>query len=95
MHICYAVKEKCWNLYDSYGEICVGCGCCSDDPLIRAKARLCVSERRLQEQLDFDDWHEPWREVQERNVKANIKYFRSRVRYYRRRVRELEEAHDG
>ena len=92
VHICRGVKKNCWNPYDSYGEICVGCGCCSDDPLERAKARLAVSEEHLQRDIEFDQWSDDpeWRAIQEKNRKANIKYNRRRVYYYRKRMKDLE-----
>ena len=62
-HICYSVTKKCWNPYDSFGEICVGCGCCSDDPIKRAEARLKVSKDQLEDRRKFDMWDEDpeWR----------------------------------
>ena len=89
IHVDFAVRKNCWNLYDSYGEICVGCGCCSSDPRERCEARLKVTERMLKEQLDFDDWMEGWEETQRKNIKANIAYFKRRIRYYKKRLQEL------
>ena len=95
IHIDFMTRKNCWNLYDSYGEICVGCGCCSADPKIRAESRLRVCERMLQEQYDFDDWIEGWEETQRKNVKANIVYFKRIIRYYKKRLQKLEgEKHD-
>ena len=31
MYVDAPVRGNCWNLRDSYGEICVGCGCCSKE----------------------------------------------------------------
>ena len=91
IHIDFMVRKNCWNLYDSYGEICVGCGCCSADPKVRAESRLKFCERMLQEQYDFDDWIEGWEETQRKNIKANIVYFKRRIRYYKKRLKELED----
>lgn len=90
VHIDFAVRENCWNLYDSYGQICVGCGCCSSDPTVRAESRLRVCKRMLQEQYDFDDWDEDagWKRIQQKNVRSNIQYFKRRVRYYEKRLKE-------
>lgn len=89
-HICFQVSNKCWNPYDSYGEICVHCGCCSKDKTTRQKARLEVAKRRLQEELDFDLWDDnpAWRAIQEKNNKSNIRYWRRRVRYYEKALKE-------
>jgi len=90
VYIDFAVRKNCWNFYDSYGEICVGCGCCSSDPRQRALSRLAVCKRQLQEKIEFDDWMEGWEETQRKNVKADIACFRKMIRYYEKRLKELE-----
>lgn len=90
IHFDFAVRKNCWNFYDSYGEICVGCGCCSADPVVRAKARLDVCERWLQERLNFDDWLEGLEKLQRKNIASDIKYYKRRIRYYKKRLKELE-----
>ena len=84
----FQVRKNCWNLYDSYGEICVHCGCCAKDKMARYKARLRVLERWLEDQYAFDMWDEDesLRKVQEQNVKANIRSFKRMIRYYRQRL---------
>ena len=86
------IKSNCWNLYDSYGEICVGCGCCSKDPLKRAKARYKVAQREIERLEAFDKWNQnpKMRELQEKNIKTNLKTFRRMIRYYKKRIKELE-----
>ena len=49
LHVCMAAKENCYNTYDSYGEICVHCGCCSEDEIERAKARVALADRMIEE----------------------------------------------
>lgn len=90
MHIDFQVKKNCWNLYDSYGEICVRCGCCSPDPIIRAKARLKVCEERLKERMNFNDWMEGWEETQRRNIASDIFYLKKKINYYKKRLKKLE-----
>ena len=89
-HISFQVGSRCWNLHDSFGEICVHCGCCSSDKTTRRKARLEVAKRQLQENLSFDRWDDDpkWRAIQEKNVKSNIRYWRRRVRYYEKALKE-------
>lgn len=97
-HICYSVKAKCWNLYDSYGMICVQCGCCANDKSTRYKARIACLKEWLHEQETFDKWDNEYglRETQEKNVAANIKYFKRRLRYYETKLKKLEgAANDG
>ena len=92
MHICQAVKKKCWNLYDSYGEICVHCDCCSSDPKIRAKARIEVIKEQLNHNEHFDEWSDDpkWKSVQEKNIKSNIKYYKRQIRYYTNRLKQMK-----
>lgn len=93
MHICFSVQKNCWNLRDSYGEICVGCGCCSKDKKERHKNRLEALKRWNEENDRFDGWCDDpeIRERQEENVKANRKYFARMIRYYERKVEEDEQ----
>jgi len=52
--------------------------------------RLELNERMLQEQKNFDAWDENMRELQEKNVKANIKYFKNRIRNLKRTIARKE-----
>lgn len=93
MFIDVPIKKKCWNLYDSYGEICVHCGCCSTDKKTRYEARLACLKEWLKEQEEFDGWYyedHDTLELQKKNVKANIKYFKRRIRYYENILKGLE-----
>lgn len=87
------VRDNCWNLYDSYGMICVGCGCCSQDKATRYRARLETVRRWLAEKEDFDYWDDDpeLRAIQERNTRSDIRCFRRMVRYYEKKVGEIEE----
>jgi hypothetical protein len=77
------INKNCINP-DSYGEICVHCGCCSKDKNIRYPARLQMYERQLQEHLAFNHWIKGFIRLQKRNQKANITYCRRRIAIYRR-----------
>lgn len=91
IHICRGIGKRCWNLEDSYGEICVGCGCCSPDVKTRQESRLRVSKRHLQDELDFDNWADDFprlKAIQERNRKSNIRYYKRRIRYYEKAIAE-------
>ena len=91
VHISDQVKTECWNFYDSYGEICVHCGCCSSNPRIQAKARLKVLRRELEECENFTDWDEDidLRRLQESNIQSNIKYFKKEIAKYEKIRRKL------
>lgn len=87
------VKKKCWNLRDSYGEICVHCGCCANDKLTRYKARIECIEYWIREEENFDAWDDDaeMRAVQEKNKAANIDYYRRQLRYYQKKLKVLED----
>ena len=78
--------DKCWNLYDSYGEICVGCGCCSKDPLTRTENRLRVLERQLHEEENFNDYayeYPDMVEMQKKNHESNLLYYKKQIACYK------------
>ena len=81
--LCVGVTKDCINP-DSYGEICVGCGCCSKDKSIRYPARLKLYQEDLQRQLNFNHWIKGWKRLQKRNIKANITYCKRRIAIYKR-----------
>ena len=86
------VRENCWNLYDSYGEICVHCGCCAKDKAERYRARIACVERWLDDRLNFDLWDDDpkLRAIQEKNVREDIRHHRRMLRYYKKRLAEVE-----
>lgn len=101
VQLCFPVKQRCWNPEDSYMEICVGCGCCSSDAKKRAIARYRTSVEHLEEQKKFNGWDEnpEWRKKQEKNIRANIRWYKRRTYYYRMRLKkfgvELDVAEGG
>lgn len=90
IHVDMNVSSKCWNLYDSYGEICVHCGCCSKDPITRYKARLECVTRWKHDNEAFDGWSDDpaLRRVQRRNVMVTLDRLRRQERYYEKKYRE-------
>ena len=93
-YIDFAVQKNCWNLIDSYGMLCVGCGCCLKDKRKRYKNRIIVLERWLAEQENFDGWIEGSEELQKENIKSNIRCFKRQLHYYRKRLEQLTQT-DG
>ena len=76
------VKDKCWNLYDSYGEICVHCGCCARDKATRYKARVDAIKGWIWEQ---ENWYKPdetWEEYQHKNRRKKLRHWKRLLRYY-------------
>lgn len=51
-HLCHAVNKKCYNPWDTYGEICIHCGCCSKDVAKRQQARLALHKRLLKDDAE-------------------------------------------
>lgn len=88
----YAVSKHCWNPYESHGEICVSCGCCSKDKATRYKARYELCKRLIEDLVSFDGWFdEPeLRDLQKRNIKTDLRHFRRRMAYYKKRLEELK-----
>ena len=74
IYIDSACLDKCYALGWSYGEICVHCGCCSDDPKVRIPARINYLKEELESCKNFDDWFEDadLKALQEKNVKNSI-----------------------
>lgn len=83
-HISVGVGRNCYNLNDSYGMICVGCGCCSSDKHRRNAARLKLNRRMLKEQQEFDGWSDDpeIRAIQEKNRTENIAYLEKEIAKY-------------
>ena len=86
IHIDFQRRENCWNLIDSYGEICVGCRCCSSDKRVRYESRIRCLERWLKERQEFDDWIDGCEEIQKKNIRDDIRYYKRRLRYYRQKI---------
>ena len=91
-HIDTAVIDRCWNLIDSYGEICVHCGCCSPDKQKRYASRIAVLERWIEKQEKFGGWDDDpeMKALQERNIRSNLKHFRRMLRYYKGKMNDNE-----
>ena len=87
IHIDFAAKKNCYATLYSYGEICVGCGCCSTNKKIRRKARLKYWKYWLSDNLHFIQWATEYPEMlalQEKNVAINIKNARKMIKIYSR-----------
>lgn len=93
-HICFSVMDKCYNPFDSYGEICVWCNCCGRiDKSTMYKCRIETDKRHLAETAQKLTDEEYQTELQQKNILSNIEY-------HVKRIREAEEAlkgaeHDG
>ena len=94
IHVCYAVRDNCYNPWETSGWMrCTGCCCCAKDINIRTKARADLYQRLLDEAMNFDCWDEEpeLRAIQEKNNKTNIAWAKRRLAYYNRRLTQMEE----
>ena len=93
MHVDYGITDDCINHW-SYGEICVRCGCCSNNPNYKDKTIRTIRYYKecLKEEENFNWWDEDefWRKVQERNVKSNILWYKRKIRKYKKILRTLK-----
>ena len=79
MIIDVAVKNDCWNMRQSYGEICVGCGCCAKDLKERAKNRAEVLAEYIEEdKARLETSEEDYKPV----IKARLRKELRNLRYY-------------
>ena len=88
-HIDAQARNECWNLYDSYGEICVHCGCCSRNKLIRYKARIEAIKGWIWQQ---ENWYKPdetWEEYQHKNRRKTMRHWKRQLRYYEKKLKEM------
>ncbi len=88
VHIDFAAEKNCYALAWSYGEICVGCGCCGKPSLKRDKARYLYWLDQWEENLNFNHWFDDpeLRKLQETNRKLNFRYLKSRLNRYKTKV---------
>ena len=88
-----AAKKPCYATIWSYGEICVGCGCCSNDPMTRTQARIAYHKELLYNDKHFDNWFpdDPeLYELQKKNVAANIEWNNAKLKELRAELRKLK-----
>ena len=93
IHIDFAVNDNCWNMEAScYGNR-YGCGCCVKDKRQRYENRVQYLKDAIEEEERFDAWDDDrgLRAVQERNVKANIRWFKRKLRYYEKKLKGMKD----
>lgn len=71
--VCKGIIDECWNLYESYGEICVGCNACGRfNEATKYESRLIVYSRNLL-QLSKDLLDERFQTpIQQENIKHDM-----------------------
>lgn len=91
----YSESTDCVNP-ESYGEICIMCGCCSINPDYRDRTirKICLYKYMINKERNFDMWDEDTelRKNHERNVKLNILYFKREIRKCRKVLKCLKKG---
>jgi hypothetical protein len=85
------VDKHCWNLCDSYGEICVKCNCCGGfDKKTMYASRLRVVKRWLKE--DKAKLSQPLYQsiIQQKNIRTDLRRFQRQITYYERKVKAVK-----
>ena len=90
IHFSESVGKNCYNLWQSYGAICVHCGCCSDDEIKRTEARIKLHEELLEHDKNFDNWFDDLRELQEENIRKNIEWGERKIKEYKQKLAKLK-----
>ena len=97
LRISRGVMKNCYNPYESYGEICVQCGCCFPNPAVRARARLDLWSRRARDAFEFDNFFDgnlpdgtPWREIQAGNKARDLAHAIRKMIHYHRIIEEMK-----
>ena len=77
--ISMSAMSECINP-DSFGEICVGCNACGRfDKDTQKECALKLYKQLLKEQYEFNRWIEGMEEIQQRNIEANIEYYKKKI----------------
>lgn len=94
--MCMSVSKGCINI-NSYGVICVHCGCCEEmNPNLKDRTikQIQYYKERLQEEYNFNDWdkNEAIAEIQRKNVVANIEYYKEKIEKLEHFLEQLKEG---
>lgn len=77
-----APKDSCWNGAESYGVICVHCGCCAEDQIEQARNRLKVLKQRLNEE---------YKTKRKFNKVETIRYLSKEIEHYQKVLKEVQK----
>ena len=99
IHVCYGISDRCYNLEDSCGEICVHCNCCGRiDRKTMWIARYETDKQHLIETVGKINQIGYLSDTQQENIIKDISYFRKRLEISRKHLpftEPIEEAdHD-
>jgi hypothetical protein len=92
IHVCCSILDRCKNLNDSYGEICVGCNACGRvSRKTMLEDRLAVYKEHLKE--DVDKIGHPWYtwDTQKKNILSSIEYKVREIRKIQNQMRKRKD----
>lgn len=89
----YGISDDCINI-NTYGELCVKCGCCKNNPNYRDMIRRRINYYKdgLNEELNYLGKRrvfdlEPW---ERSTAYSNILYYKRRIRLYKKIMRTMK-----
>lgn len=87
-------KKICWNTRESFGEICVNCGCCSENAETALKSKIATLNDYIAE--DESDIAELDKAIsnakeQKQRILKDIKCCKEQKRNYRKQLTELKK----
>lgn len=95
------VGSECWN--EDAGGICIGCGCCSVDPVERCESRIAVLEERIfnlehdmrEPHKEFDFEHDTWVQAfyDYETPERLIEEYERQISHYRHVLSSLRSRH--
>lgn len=106
IHICHRAEPDCYNICESYGEICVHCGCCAKETGKRHQSRLALHRRLKKEAQDkLRRWLQALKEgpeamdkanlfdpdLQIKNCRKDIKWNDKKIKYYKTLIKRRKE----
>jgi hypothetical protein len=81
-HICQGVTDKCENIYESYGEICVHCNACGRiDPTTMYHARAMLYSKMLAQHAEklLDENYQT--DLQQHNIRLSMSSMIEKLRH--------------
>lgn len=92
-HVDVKSADDCYAVGWSFGEICVNCECCSDDPIVRIKSRILYHQEMAEDALkDLAEGAKDMSERQLINSENLLRYHQEMADYY---GEELEKMKNG
>lgn len=80
IHVCFSVSEECIEPQASAYGTCIGCNACGRiNKATQTHDAIDMYKRHLGERENFSDWWEGFEELQRKNIKSDIEYFKKKI----------------